>query len=176
MDATDAIRHYDPPRAHVISNPSDSQQNNVPQTSTEPIIPTVSSCTNQMVGAVGDASRPMPRSSTTPISPDPLDIDASARRGWNAKSVSPRSEPSEPAYHHALEEGSRQHSQTSARTSITGIPHPQSAYVWWLSSCRPSFPSSCVSNIFSPSVRTGQSQRFASSRPPSTPTFTFDNH
>ena len=121
MNATDAVQHYDPPRAHVISNPSDSQQNNLPQTSTELIIPTVSSCANPMAGAVGDASRPMPRFSTTPISPDFLDIDASVHRGWNAKPVSPRSEPFEPAYYRALEEGSWQYSQTSART-----PSPES--------------------------------------------------
>ncbi|OAX39786.1 hypothetical protein K503DRAFT_865155 [Rhizopogon vinicolor AM-OR11-026] len=119
MDATVPAQNYDPPPAHDILNPKDSQQNDVPQVSTERIMSQISNTSSRAdprVGSVGGASRPMLKLSTTPISPDPWGMDASVeRRGWTAIPVSPRSEPLETA------QDSRQHSQNSART-----PSPES--------------------------------------------------
>lgn len=107
MDAP--VQNDDPP-TQAILNPINSQQSNVPPTR---LIsqPNVTSSVDTRVGSVGDPSRPMPRLSTTPISPDPWSMDTSVeRRGWTVIPVSPRSE-----------HGSRQNSQISART-----PSPES--------------------------------------------------
>jgi hypothetical protein len=127
-DAMNPIQNDDPPPAQAISNFCNSQQHNIPQISTEFTIgqvPNVSSPADTRVSSVGDCpSWPMPRLSTTPISPDSRGIDASVERGgWTAAvPASPHSELSESAYHRGPVHGSRQNSQTSARTPSTE-PH-----------------------------------------------------
>ncbi|KAJ8579606.1 hypothetical protein M405DRAFT_894821, partial [Rhizopogon salebrosus TDB-379] len=127
-DAMNPVQNDDPPPTQAISNLHDSQQHDVPRISTESTInqvSKVSSPADTRVSSVGDCpSWPMPRLSTTPISPDPWGMDASVERGgWTAAvPASPRSEPSESPYHRGPVHGSWQNSQASTRTPPTE-PH-----------------------------------------------------